>query len=102
MMRVGSRWRSQCDNTEVIVIRASLGVVGRLTCGGHPMVDIDDSSGLVLEMLCVVDGGTRLGKRYADPDESVEVLVTKAGEGMLALDAIQLIIKESKPLPASD
>lgn len=47
-------------------------------------------------------GGTALGKRYVNEDESLEVLCTKPGDGSLALSGTPLGLKEAKPLPASD
>ena len=48
-------------------------------------------------------GGTALGKRYTHPaDSSLEVLVTKPGDGTLGDGSTPLVVKESKPLPASD
>ena len=46
-------------------------------------------------------GGTLLGKRYTD-DGALEVLCTKAGEGSLSIGDTPLVLKEAKPLPASD
>ena len=45
--------------------------------------------------------GNAMGKRYVD-DGGAEVLVTKAGAGSLSVGATALVIKEAKPLPASD
>jgi hypothetical protein len=47
-------------------------------------------------------GTTLLGKRYTDETSGIEVLCSKAGEGLLAVDGRLLAIKEAKPLPASD
>jgi hypothetical protein len=47
-------------------------------------------------------GGSLIGKRFADPDSGLELLVTKAGEGTLAVDGISIPPKEAKPLPSSD
>ena len=53
--------------------------------------------------MCIRDrGGTALGKRYVDASESLEVLCTKAGEGSLSLGDEPMVLKEAKPLPASD
>ena len=46
-------------------------------------------------------GGNVIGKRYVD-DSGAEVLVTQAGEGVLSVGDTALILKEAKPLPASD
>ena len=48
------------------------------------------------------DGGTLMGKRYVDAEETVEVLCTKPGDGSLGLGDTLLDLKEAKPLPASD
>ena len=42
-----------------------------------------------------------MGKRYVD-DGGAEVLVTKAGAGTLSVGEAPLMLKEAKPLPASD
>jgi hypothetical protein len=47
-------------------------------------------------------GGSLIGKRFADPESGLELLVTKEGEGALAVDGIAIPLKEAKPLPASD
>ena len=47
-------------------------------------------------------GGTQMGKRYADTEDSIEILCTKPGEGSLGLGNALLDLKEAKPLPASD
>jgi hypothetical protein len=44
-----------------------------------------------------------MGKRYTTPDESsLEVLVTKAGVGTLAVGGTPLVFTATKPLPSSD
>jgi len=43
-----------------------------------------------------------LGKRYVDEDGSLEVLCTKSGSGVVALNGKPLDLKASKSLPASD
>ena len=53
----------------------------------------------------VVDGfggGTAMGKRYVDENETIELLCTKPGDGLPALDGPLLLVKDAKPLPASD
>jgi hypothetical protein len=46
--------------------------------------------------------GSLIGKRFAEPDLGIELLVTKAGAGSLALDGVALALKDAKPLPSSD
>jgi hypothetical protein len=43
-----------------------------------------------------------MGKRYVDEADSVELLCTKPGDGLPALDGEVLQLKDAKPLPASD
>ena len=47
-------------------------------------------------------GGTLIGKRYVNADESIELLCTKGGKGALVLNGAPLTIKEAKQLPSSD
>ena len=47
-----------------------------------------------------LDTGSQLGKRYTDG--TIELLVTKAGAGTLAVDKTPLDIKGARPLPSSD
>lgn len=46
--------------------------------------------------------GTRVGKRYVDPESGLELLCTKSGQGSLSIGAVALQLKDAKPLPASD
>jgi hypothetical protein len=48
------------------------------------------------------DKGSQLGKRYQDPDGTIEILCTKAGLGSLAVRDELLTFTAPKPLPASD
>lgn len=47
-------------------------------------------------------GGTLIGKRYVNADESIEILCTKGGKGSLVLDGVPLEVKQAKQLPSSD
>ena len=47
-------------------------------------------------------GGTQVGKRYTDEDSGLVVLVTKAGEGALAIGDAPLELVQPKLLPSSD
>jgi hypothetical protein len=100
-INTGARYRSQVCETELIVVRPLTGDID-LSCGGHPLIDLkaDPQPGLSL----TEDAGTGsgLGKRYTDPSGQLELLVTKAGQGTLALGGEPLSLKQAKPLPASD
>jgi hypothetical protein len=99
-IKVGQALASATDSTAVIVVRATAGDVA-LTCGGAPMVD--PRSELANQGPPAPSGaGTQLGKRYVDEQNTLEVLCTKAGPGALAVDGVDMVVKEAKPLPTSD
>jgi hypothetical protein len=100
-LKVGNRLRSAVCSTEVIVVRAPSSDV-ELTCGGAPMAvqGEDVAAGQTLDPAQA--GGSELGKRYANEDLGLELLVTKAGEGSLAADGKLLELKQPKNLPTSD
>jgi hypothetical protein len=45
---------------------------------------------------------TLIGKRYVDAAETVELLCTSSGVGILSCDGAPMTVKAAKPLPASD
>jgi hypothetical protein len=100
-LRPGSRLRSAVDATEVVVVKPPAGPVD-LRCGGHSMVPLGSDGGTEATPSPDHAGGTLLGKRYVDPDQTLEVLCTKPGDGSLSVGDEPLQIKEAKPLPASD
>jgi len=99
-LQPGSRLQSSVCDTELSVVNAPGGDVS-ITCGGAPMAG-PTSAERSGEMAAEAAGGTALGKRYVNEDESLEVLCTKPGDGSLALGGTPLSLKEAKPLPASD
>jgi hypothetical protein len=98
-LKPGGRLKSAVCTTEVIVVKAPAGEVD-VCCGGTAMIepggeangDVDPSAA----------EGTLLGKRYVNEDESLELLCTKAGDGSIGIGDDLLVLKEAKPLPASD
>ena len=100
-LKTGARYRSQVCDTEFIVVRPLPGDLD-LRCGGHPVIDIKAEPDPGTSVQAGADGGSELGKRYTDPSSRLEVLVTKAGKGTLALQGEPLVLKDAKPLPASD
>lgn len=98
-LKPGTRFQSTVCSTEVIVVKGSGGA--ELTCGGAAMVEAGTAeiSGTPADDAA---DGTLLGKRYSDPDETVELLCTKAGDGSLALGGTALAVAQAKTLPASD
>jgi hypothetical protein len=100
-LKPGARLRSQVDATEVIVVRAPAEDV-EIACGGHPMIGIKETAA---EGLTAVpgSGGVQIGKRYTwSEDDALELLVTKPGGSALSINSVELVLKEAKPLPASD
>jgi hypothetical protein len=99
-LKAGTRLRSAVDACEVVIVKAPGDAVD-LRCGGHPVVAID-AEVTPAGIEAGFDGGTQLGKRYADEELGLEVLCTKAGEGSLSVGDTVLGIKGAKALPASD
>jgi hypothetical protein len=99
-LKAGTRLRSVTDTCEVVVVKAP-GEPVDLRCGGHPFVAID-AEVTTQPIEAGFDGGTQLGKRYADEALGLELLCTKAGEGAISVGETLLEVKGAKPLPASD
>jgi hypothetical protein len=100
-LKPGTRLRSRACATEVIVIRAPLGDVD-IQCGGIAMDLYEHAAAVEAAPMAGRDGGTQIGKRYTTPEVPLEVLVTKPGAGSLTIADTPLVVKEAKPLPASD
>jgi hypothetical protein len=98
-LKPGARFQSTVCSTEVIVVKGA-GEVD-LTCGGAPMV-ASGTGEISGSPSGDAAGGTQLGKRYGNADETIELLATKAGDGSLAADGGALEIAQAKTLPASD
>ncbi|NYI75550.1 hypothetical protein [Nocardioides panzhihuensis] len=99
-LRVGLALASAVDSTNVIVTKAPAGDIA-LTCGGVPLI-AKGSTAPAVEADPEHMKGSLLGKRYVDPDEVIEVLVTKGGDASLALDGVLLEQAGAKALPSSD
>ncbi|HVT41366.1 MAG TPA: hypothetical protein VHD39_00180 [Acidimicrobiales bacterium] len=99
-LKAGLRLRSATDACEVVVVKAPGDPVD-LRCGGHPFLP-SDAEVTPQSIEAGFDGGTQLGKRYADDDLGLELLCTKAGEGAISVGETLLPVKGAKPLPASD
>ena len=99
-LKPGTRLFSAVDATELIAVKAPADPI-ELTIGGVPAVlsadERTDSAALPGH-----DSGVAMGKRYTDADGSLELLCTKPGASVPALDGEPLVLKEAKPLPASD
>jgi hypothetical protein len=100
-LKPGTRLKSTVCATQIMVIAAPA-TGADLTCGGAPMVGMDED---------VAGGGTpdpgaaegtALGKRYVNEAGDLELLCTKPGDGSLAVGGALLVLKEAKALPSSD
>jgi hypothetical protein len=98
-LKPGGRLASAVCTTEVIVVKAPVGEVD-VCCGGAAMIEPGGDTGGDVDPAAAE--GTLLGKRYVNEDESLELLCTKAGDGSIAVSEALLVLKEAKPLPASD
>lgn len=95
----GARFASTVCTTEVIVVRGP--GEADLTCGGAPMAPVG-SEPITGEPAADAAEGSLLGKRYTDADDSIELLVTRSGDGSLAASGELLAVAQPKALPASD
>lgn len=101
VLKPGARLFSAVCVTEMIVVKAPLGELELTIGGAEPVLSASDRP----ESGVLADGhsaGTSIGKRYVNDDGTIELLCTKAGEGTPALGGEPLVLKEAKPLPASD
>ena len=99
--RTGERYRSQVCTTEVIVVRSTNEPI-ELGCGGQPVIPFDAAPGSSGPPAPGLASGTQVGKRYVDPDATIEILVTKAGDGTLTIGDTPLEPAAARKLPISD
>jgi len=99
-LRVGEALASAVDGTQIIVTKAPADDVD-LTCGGVPVIAKGATAPEATADPAHLEG-TLLGKRYVDSADTIEVLVTKPGEGSLALGGEILAQAGAKTLPSSD
>ena len=100
-LKPGARLFSTACTAELIAVKAPPGEVD-LTIGGVPPALEASDRGAPSGVADGHDGGVVMGKRYVDDGHSIELLCTKAGDGLPAVDGRLLELKESKPLPSSD
>ena len=98
-IKPGVRLKSAVCSGEAMVVKGAEVI---LTCGGVPMVGIDEErvTGASADAEHMFE--CLIGKRYVNADESVELLCVKAGEGSFGVDGQMLMGKETKRLPSSD
>jgi hypothetical protein len=96
-MKAGTKLKSAVCDTEVVVIKTA---GAPLECGGAPMATERPPQRGTLDP--AFGGGTKIGKRYVDAANTLELLCTKAGQGSLSSAGVALLLREAKPLPSSD
>jgi hypothetical protein len=100
-VKPGTRLFSAVCTTEMIAVKAPGGEL-ELTIGGVPPVSSAADRAAGSSVADGFGGGALIGKRYVDDANSLELLCTKAGDGVPALDGVPLSLKDAKPLPSSD
>jgi hypothetical protein len=100
-LSVGTRLRSAVCSTEVMVVAAPEGDI-ELTCGGAPMIGMDEDPPAGGSPSAEAAEGTAMGKRYTNEAGDLEVLCTKAGDGSVGAGDELLVQKDAKALPSSD
>ena len=96
-MKAGTKLKSAVCDTEVVVIKTGGAPV---ECGGMPMAPERPAQPGTLDPAFA--GGTKIGKRYVDAANTLELLCIKAGRGSLSSGGVALQLREAKPLPSSD
>ncbi len=99
ILKPGTKLSSTVCKAQIMVLRAPAQELS-VSCGGAPM-QIGDPADLG-EIDADLSGGTLVGKRYTDADESMEFLCTRGGEGTLQVEGFVIDIKAAKKLPSSD
>jgi hypothetical protein len=109
-LRPGEQLASTVCTTRVAVIRAPAQGRPLIACGGEPMVPATSARPPASGPGPNANGpnangtaaATLIGKRYTDAAETVELLCTSSGAGVLSCDGAPMTVKAAKPLPASD
>jgi hypothetical protein len=101
ILKPGSKIFGAACLTEGIVVRAPKEAID-LEIGGHPA--LTDASGRSADFAVAAghDGGSLMGKRYVDANDTVELLCTKPGAGSFAVGGVVCEVKGAKALPSSD
>jgi hypothetical protein len=100
-LKPGARLFSAVCTTELMVVKTPKKELAITVGGVEPLLSAAgrDTSGAVT---AGHDGGCAIGKRYVDESGELELLCSKAGPGVPAVDGVVLSIKDAKNLPASD
>lgn len=100
-VKSGARLFSNVCKAEFMAVKVPGGDIDITIGGVVPATSAAERTGAG----AIVDGhggGSAMGKRYVSDDDSVELLCTKPGDGVPALNGTPLQIKDAKAMPASD
>lgn len=97
--RPGLKLHSAVCDTQIMVLRVPNEEL-EISCGGAPMSGeaVADKGAASADL----SGGTLVGKRYTDAEETMEFLCTKGGDGTITVAGYNIDIKAAKKLPSSD
>lgn len=98
-VKPGTRLKSVVCSGEAMVVKGSDVV---LTCGGVPMIGVDEEAPADATANEEHMFDCLIGKRYVNAEETIELLCVKAGDGSFGVDGQMLMGKETKRLPSSD
>jgi hypothetical protein len=101
VLKAGARFKSAVSDAQLMVVKAPPGE-HELHCGGTAMLSATAPAPEGASLDPALAGEVLIGKRYVTADESLELLCTKAGKGLLSLDGAPLEVKQAKQLPSSD
>ena len=100
-LKPGSRLFGAACTAEFVVVKAPADPVD-VRIGGHPALLSGDDRSADLAVRTSADQAPKVGKRYVNADDTIELLCTKPGDGAAAVADELLDRKEAKALPASD
>jgi len=99
LYKPGVKLSSTVCKTQIMVLRVP-GEELEINCGGAPM-QVGDPAELG-SIDSAAAGGTLVGKRYTDEEETMEFLCTRGGEGSVSVTGYVIDVKAAKKLPSSD
>lgn len=91
----GARLKTAASSLEVVVVTPPSSADALFAAGAEMSTDATPGA-------AGGDNVLPLGKRFVEENTGIEVLVVKAGSGPLSIGGAELVLKDAKPLPASD
>jgi hypothetical protein len=100
-LKPGARLFSAVCTTELMVVKTPKSEISITVGGVEPLLSAAgrNTAGTIADGH---GGGCAIGKRYVDESGDLELLCSKAGAGVPAVDGVPLALKDAKNLPASD